>query len=96
MLRCSDNKYYIGSHRGEDVNKRVAEHNLGVYKDAFSFRRRPVELVWSEYFDRHDELVACERQIKGWSRIKKEALIAGNSKLLSRLASRANKHEPSS
>ncbi len=94
MLQCADDSFYIGSHRGDEVETRVAEHNLGVYPQAYTFRRRPVKLVWSEDFDRFDELVARERQIKGWSRAKKIALIAGDEAGLSRLASRAKQPAP--
>ena len=77
MLRCADGRYYVGSHRGEDVQVRVWEHNAGLHPTAWTFSRRPVELVWCEAFLRADEAVAFERQVKGWSRDKKEALIRG-------------------
>ena len=67
---------------------RVSEHQHGVYPKAFTFRRRPVALVWSEYFSRFDEMVAFERQIKGWSRRKKEALIHGEWETLPALSIR--------
>jgi putative endonuclease len=50
--------------------------------------RRPVVLVWSEYFDRITDGIAVERQIKGWSRAKKEALICSDWKNLSTLSRR--------
>ena len=78
MLECADGSYYVGSHRGDDVAHHVQEHNQGVFNRAYTFTRRPVELVWSEYFYRYDDMVACERQIKGWSRKKKQALIRGD------------------
>jgi len=88
MLKCRDGSYYVGSHRGEDVEARVFQHNMGADKHAYTFTRRPVELVWSDYFYRYDEMVACERQIKGWSRKKKEALIGGDSSALKALSKR--------
>lgn len=91
MLKCRDNSYYVGSHRGEDVATRVSEHNKGTGKHAYTFTRRPVELVWSEYFYRYDEMVACERQIKGWSRKKKEALINGDNESLRAFSKRGFK-----
>ena len=45
ILRCSDGSYYTGSYRGADIATRVSEHNLGVYEDAYTKRRRPVELI---------------------------------------------------
>ena len=78
MLRCADGAYYVGSHRGSDVAHRVAGHNSGLYPKAWTFRRRPVELVWSEHFGSVLDAIAYERQFKGWSRAKKEALIRGD------------------
>ena len=48
ILRCADGSYYVGSHRGTDINVRVAEHNAGKHSNAWTFKRRPVELVWSD------------------------------------------------
>jgi putative endonuclease len=50
--------------------------------------RRAVELVWSEHFDRITDAIAAERQLKGWSRAKKEALIRGDWAMLQKLAKR--------
>ncbi|MEL7490217.1 MAG: GIY-YIG nuclease family protein [Pseudomonadota bacterium] len=91
MLKCADNSYYIGSHRGEDPQHRAAQHNDGVFKTAHTYKRRPVTLVWSEFFYRYDEMVAVERQLKGWSRKKKEALIDGDDTLLKQLSARGYK-----
>ncbi len=77
ILRCSDGSCYTGTYRGEDSATRVSEHNNGHYVDAWSASRRPVELVFSETFDSITDAIAAERRIKGWSRAKKEALIAG-------------------
>ncbi len=75
ILRCADGRYYTGLAQ-QDLERRVAEHNAGTY-GGFTAQRRPVELVFSQEFARADEAVAMERRIKGWSRAKKEALIAG-------------------
>ena len=87
ILRCRHGKYYVGSARGS-LEKRVAEHNAGRY-GGFTSYRRPVELVFAEYFDRITDAIAAERRIKGWSRAKKEALIRGDFGELKALASRA-------
>jgi tRNA/rRNA methyltransferase len=50
--------------------------------EGYTSSRLPVELVWSQDFTTRDEALAAERQIKGWSRAKKEALIAGDWDLL--------------
>jgi putative endonuclease len=87
MLRCADNSYYVGSASGEDLGKRIAEHNAGVHR-GYTWSRRPVKLVWSDHFDRITDAIAVERQIKGWTRAKKEALIAGQWSDLRRFAKR--------
>src|SRR6266478_2243499 len=70
MLRCADDSYYVGSATGDDLSARVDQHNAGSRK-GYTFSRRPVVLVWSEYFDRITDGIAVERQLKGWSRAKK-------------------------
>jgi putative endonuclease len=87
MLRCSDNSFYVGSHRGEDVGVRVEQHQAGEGGD-YTSRRWPVRLVWAENFVWITDAIACERQIKGWSKAKKEALIASNWAAISALAKR--------
>jgi putative endonuclease len=87
MLRCSDGSFYIGSATGDDLSPRIAQHNAGHYP-GYTFTRRPVALVWSEHFDRITDGIAAERQIKGWSRAKKEALIRSDWDAISRLAQR--------
>ena len=77
MLRCSDCSFYVGSATGDDLSPRIDQHNAGHYP-GYTFKRRPVVLVWSEHFDRITDGIAAERQIKGWSRAKKEALIRGD------------------
>jgi putative endonuclease len=76
MLRCADGSYYVGSAR-RGLERRVSEHNLGVY-GGYTSTRRPVTMVWAEHFPDITDAIAVERQIKGWSRAKKEALIRGD------------------
>jgi putative endonuclease len=87
MLRCADNSYYVGSATGDDLTKRIAEHETGAYP-GYTLSRRPVSLVWSEHFERITDAIAVERQIKGWSRAKKEALIKSNWSSVQSLARR--------
>jgi putative endonuclease len=87
MLRCADGSYYVGSATGEDLGPRVDQHNAGSYP-GYTFSRRPVVLVWSEHFDRVTDGIAAERQIKGWSRAKKEALLRSDWVRVSALARR--------
>ena len=87
MLRCSDDSYYVGSATGDDLLKRFEEHQTGAYR-GYTYFRRPVELVWSEHFDRITDAIAAERQLKGWSRAKKEALIGGDWSMVQQLSKR--------
>jgi predicted GIY-YIG superfamily endonuclease len=82
ILRCSDDALYIG-HSG-DVGARLASHRQGV-GCAFTATRLPVELVYSEPHATRVDAARRERQLKGWTRAKKEALIAGDLSLLKQL-----------
>jgi predicted GIY-YIG superfamily endonuclease len=86
ILRCADDSYYVGSTR-DSLKKRIAEHNSGFY-GGYTAGRRPVEMAWSQEFDRITDAIAAERQLKGWSRAKKEALISGHLDLLPILSKR--------
>lgn len=86
ILRCSDGSYYTGLTK-QEVEARVWEHNEGIF-DGYTLKRRPVELVFTENYDRITDAIERERQIKGWSRAKKEALIASAYERLPELASR--------
>ena len=86
IVRCNDASYYVG--HTDDLEKRLADHNSGGLS-AYIRKRRPVKLVFAEEFQTREEALARERQLQGWSRVKKEALIAGNWERL-RLLSRSN------
>ncbi|TXH81449.1 MAG: GIY-YIG nuclease family protein [Rhizobium sp.] len=86
ILRCSDGSYYTGLTK-QGIEARVWEHNAGIY-DGYTTKRRPVELVFHEVYDRIIDAIARERQIKGWSRRKKEALIALDYEALPALSRR--------
>lgn len=84
ILQCSDNSYYTG--QTSDLERRLAEHQTGAINGCYTFSRRPVCLVFSEYFESRSEALARELQLKGWSRKKKQALIAGDWQALVRLS----------
>ena len=86
MLRCADDSYYVGSAR-RGLDRRLSEHNNGAF-DGYTAKRLPVTLIWSEHFQNITDAIAVERQIKGWSRAKKEALIRGDFGLIQTLAKR--------
>ncbi|MES2338488.1 MAG: GIY-YIG nuclease family protein [Pseudomonadota bacterium] len=83
LVRCSDGKYYAG--HTDALEARIAAHLAGRGSD-FTARRQPVTFVWAQDFSSRLEALESERQIKGWSRAKKEALIAGDWDRVSQLA----------
>ena len=83
IRRCAGGSYYTG--HTEDLEFRVAEHRSGTI-DGYTRTRLPVELVFSDEFSAREEALDREKQIKGWSRAKKEALIAGDWQRLQELS----------
>jgi putative endonuclease len=83
ILLCSDERYYVGC--TSNLSQRVAQHNEGFF-DGYTAYRRPVKLLWSHEFQSISEAIAAERQIKGWTRAKKAALMNGDFDLLHKLA----------
>ncbi len=86
ILLCADESYYTGTTRA-DLEYRVAQHNAGTY-GGYTATRRPVTLVFAQWFDRITDAIEAERQVKGWSRAKKEALIRGEFERLPELSKR--------
>ncbi|HSE91163.1 MAG TPA: GIY-YIG nuclease family protein [Candidatus Binatia bacterium] len=85
ILRCADDSFYVGS--AQDLDSRVKAHNDG-QGAAYTFKHRPVQLVYSEAFESETAAVSRERQLKRWGHEKKAALIAGNLERLKRLSKR--------
>jgi len=73
ILKCSDHSYYTGF--TNNLERRMMEHHTGKNKDCYTFDKRPLDLVWFETFNDVLNAIAVEKQIKGWTRRKKEALI---------------------
>ena len=87
ILRCSDGSYYTGSTR--DLEGRLYEHQNGLGA-VFTKKRLPIKLVYCQEFERIDDAFYREKQVQGWSRAKKEALIQGQYDLLPKLAKTRN------
>jgi putative endonuclease len=85
ILRCADNSYYVGS--TVNLEYRLRQHQDGRGAE-YTKRRLPVELVYACEFARVVEAFAAEKKVQGWSRAKREALIAGELALLPDLSSR--------
>ena len=73
ILKCADDSYYTGI--TNNIDQRLIQHSAGTNSTAYTYNRRPVQLVWAEMFNDPTIAIAMEKQIKGWSRGKKEALI---------------------
>ena len=86
IVKCRDGSYYVGTTRS-DLEIRIAQHNAGTFA-GYTASRRPVELVYSEWFDRITDAIEAERKLKGWSRAKKLAFIRGDFVSLRELSKR--------
>lgn len=83
ILRCSDETLYTGL--TSDLEKRINEHESGLVINSYTYSRRPVYFEWAREFPSYDEAINFERQIKGWSRAKKDALIKDDWELIHRI-----------
>ncbi|WP_224484344.1 GIY-YIG nuclease family protein [Robertkochia aurantiaca] len=90
ILECSDGSFYTGF--TSDVDKRVMQHNDGKVYTSYTYSRRPVKLVWVQEFSDPKQAISFEKQVKGWRRKKKEALINGDFNLLKELSKPYNKN----
>jgi putative endonuclease len=82
ILECSDGSYYVGSTR--DLERRLWQHNQE--GATYTARRRPVKLVYAAEFSNVADAYAAEKQVQGWRRSKREALIRGDYEALPELA----------
>ena len=84
MLHCGDGSYYVGHTETRELENKMAQHHAGTL-DEYTAKRQPVALVWSAPFTDRDAAFAAERRLKGWTRKKREALIAGDQDLAAQL-----------
>ncbi len=84
ILRCSDDSYYTGL--SNDLDKRIWQHETGFFPECYTFKRRPFKLVWQTRVETSEEANKLEKQIKGWSRKNKEALMNDDIDELKRLS----------
>ncbi|MGC1205824.1 MAG: GIY-YIG nuclease family protein [Flavobacteriaceae bacterium] len=91
ILKCSDETYYTGI--TSNLTKRIKEHKFGKHTDSYTFKRRPTNLEFYVEFTDVNLAIQSEKQIKKWSRAKKEALIKNEFEKLPNLAKKKfNKH----
>ena len=84
ILKCSDDSYYTGI--TNDIERRMFEHETGYDKTCYTYNRRPVVVKFCDFTNDVNIAIAWEKQIKGWTRKKKEALFKGDWEELVRLA----------
>ena len=84
IIQCSDDSYYVGV--SNDVEKRFYEHQEGLISGCYTHKRRPLKLMYVEESSDVLAAISREKQIKGWTRKKKEALIEGDSEKLIELS----------
>lgn len=84
IVKCADNSYYIG--HTDNIEQRLAQHQQKYFPGCYTATRLPVTLAFSQAFPAREDALAAEQQIKGWSRKKKEAMMAGDWEKVSRLA----------
>lgn len=89
ILECADGTYYTGS--TWHLEKRMQEHNEGLGA-RYTANRRPVKLLYIEEYERIDDAYKREKQVQGWSRKKKQALINGSSNRLPELSKNYTEH----
>ncbi|MBL4715197.1 MAG: GIY-YIG nuclease family protein [Bacteroidia bacterium] len=76
ILKCSDDSYYTGI--TNDIDRRMFEHETGASRSSYTYSKRPLKLLFQEHFHDPNQAIKFEKQIKGWNRKKKEALIEGD------------------
>ncbi|NNL83204.1 MAG: GIY-YIG nuclease family protein [Winogradskyella sp.] len=84
IVRCSDETLYTGI--TNNTQRRIKEHNTGKTKSSYTYKRRPVELIFAQEFREVEQAILYEKKIKKWSRKKKDALINGNENKLKYLS----------
>ena len=84
IVECADKSYYTGV--TNDVDERINEHNEGLYPMSYTHSRRPVKLKYFERFQDVSQAIDFEKQVKGWTRKKKEALFSENWEEIKRLS----------
>ncbi|HEO1402810.1 TPA: GIY-YIG nuclease family protein [Legionella pneumophila] len=88
ILQCSDKSYYTG--QTDNLEKHLTQHQDKMIPGCYTSTRLPIQLKFSQEFMSREEALSAERQIKGWSRRKKEALINGDWQALSDYSKRKN------
>ncbi len=84
IVECADNLLYTGI--TNNISRRIDEHNAGLNRNSFTYKRRPVKLIFYQDFNDVVQAIYFEKKIKRWSAQKKRALANEEEKLLKLLA----------
>jgi putative endonuclease len=84
ILHCSDNTYYTGV--TSNLSQRIIPHQSGHFSNSYTSKRLPIVIKYYCEFTNIEMAIDCEKQIKKWSKVKKEALITGDFDLLIELS----------
>ncbi|MDW5290759.1 GIY-YIG nuclease family protein [Formosa sp. PL04] len=87
ILNCNDNSYYTGI--TSNLEQRFKDHQAAKHQNSYTASRRPLQLVFYTTFTEVELAISAEKQIKKWSRVKKEALITSDFKTLPNLAKKS-------
>jgi predicted GIY-YIG superfamily endonuclease len=90
ILECADGSFYIG--HTDNLDHRMEQHDLGL-GCAYTAKRHPLKLIHTEAFETRHEALAMERRLKGWTRAKKLAYIAGDWNKVGMLAKGKHRHQ---
>jgi predicted GIY-YIG superfamily endonuclease len=85
ILKCTDGSYYVG--HTDNLTERILRHN-SARASKWTACRLPIKIVYNESYENEEQAILRERQIKRWSRAKKEALIGGDTNALQSLSKR--------
>jgi len=88
ILRCRDGSYYTG--HTDHLDARMVQHSDGI-GSAYTSKRRPLELLWATDCQTREQAFELEKQVQGWSRARKEALMRGDFAALPAPADRDRK-----
>ena len=80
ILQCSDGLTYTGI--TNDISRRYEEHQRGLNKNCFTYKRRPLELIFHQEFNEVNQAIYFEKKIKKWSGKKKLALANGDYNMM--------------
>ena len=86
MLSCRDGMLYVG--HTENMERRLYEHKEGLISDAYTYTRRPVQFLKSWHFADREDAKRLEKQLKGWSQVKKLAFVEGGYEAVKKLNQR--------